>query len=389
MRFAIIGQSAEAVVLAESICAAHGQTIGACCVEGSLAAAMTERGIVFSQVASPEEAIIGAGVEVVVVAEADVDLSMSLVRQASQADCHVIVIPPDEVSTAYSFELHLLLDESRFGIIPLTGRWYVQLDTISGGELGENIQQLSMELPLTDDAVELQRWQLRAVDALCGCGFEYTRITALDVPGADGALLSRSVTLAASDASDVQVPPGILTLRKGPPLHVFTPSGSERETAVASGAQLVVTRTNGEELRIATALPDPAGSACHSDDGTFAVRLVEHLVDRDQCQRHMEQFSNTLEMAAGLQKSLRRRRTVDVYFDGISERSAFKTQMTAIGCGVLTYVIFGMVGFLIMAKLTDLPPLMLQIARIVWIAPVVLFLLAQLLLPLARERRKA
>ncbi len=389
MRFAIIGQSAEAVVLAESICAAKGKSIGACCVEGSLAAAMTERGIVYSQVGSPEEAMIGAGVEVVVVAEADVDLSMSRVRQASQADCHVIVIPPDEVSTAYSFELHLLLDESQFGIIPLTGRWCVRSDAMSGHELGENIQQLSIELPLTEDAAELQRWQLRAVDALCGCGFQYTRITALDVPGADGALLSRSVTLAASDASDVQVPPGILTLRKGPPLPVFTPSGSERESGTAIGAPLVVTRTNSEEHRIVTALPDPAANACHSDDGTLAARLVEHLVDRDQCQRHMEQFSNTLEMAAGLQKSLRRRRTVDVYFDGISERSAFKTQMTAIGCGVLTYVIFGMVGFLIMAKLIDLPPLMLQIARIVWIAPVVLFLLAQLLLPLARERRKA
>ncbi|MCP4512313.1 MAG: hypothetical protein GY826_38590, partial [Fuerstiella sp.] len=96
----------------------------------------------------------------------------------------------------------------------------------------------------------------------------------------------------------------------------------------------------------------------------------------------------TLEMTAGLKKSLRRRRTVDVYFDGISERSAFKTQMTAMGCGVLTYVIFGMVAFLIMAKLTDLPPLILQLARIVWVAPVVLFLLAQFLLPLARERRK-
>jgi hypothetical protein len=103
----------------------------------------------------------------------------------------------------------------------------------------------------------------------------------------------------------------------------------------------------------------------------------------------MDQFSNTLEMTAGLEKSLRRRRTIDVYFDGISERSAFKTQMTAIGCGVLTYVILGMVAFLIMAQLTSLPPMFLQIARIVWIAPVVLFLFAQFLLPLARERRKS
>ena len=140
--------------------------------------------------------------------------------------------------------------------------------------------------------------------------------------------------------------------------------------------------------RIATALQSPADDGFRPNDGLLVTRLLEHLTDQNKCQSHMEQFSNTLELTAGLDKSLRRRRTIDVYFDGISERSAFKTQMTAIGCGVLTYVILGMVGFLIMAQLTSLPPLVLQIARIVWIAPVVLFLLAQFLLPLARERRR-
>ena len=388
MRFAIIGQLAEAGLLADSICAATDHQVGPCCVAGRLAEALADRGITFSLVASPEEAIIDAGVDVVVVADADVDASMSLARQASQADCHVIVIPPDEVSTAYSFELHLLLDESQFGVIPLTGRWYVPSDTGSACEVGGNIQQLSMELPLTDDDSELDRWQLRAVDALCSFGFEYSRVTALDVPGADGRLLSRSVTLAASDASDVHVPPGILTFRKGSPLQVFTSSGDEKGSRAVSDAQLLITRSSGEERRIVTALPDPAGSTSPSEDSALAARLADHLADTNECQRHMEQFSNTLEMTAGLKKSLRRRRTVDVYFDGISERSAFKTQMTAMGCGVLTYVIFGMVAFLIMAKLTDLPPLILQLARIVWVAPVVLFLLAQFLLPLARERRK-
>ncbi|HIK95532.1 MAG TPA: hypothetical protein EYG03_26605, partial [Planctomycetes bacterium] len=367
MRFAIIGQSAEAIVLADSIRATTAHQIGPCCVAGSLAAAMTGRGIAFSLVASPEEAIIDSGVDVVVVAEANVDTSISVARQASQADRHVLVIPPDEVSTAYSFELHLLLDESNFGIVPLTGRWYVAFDQPSTEEMRENVQQLSLNLPLTDDEADQRRRQLRGVDALCGCGYEYTRVTALDVPGADGRLLSRTVTLSASDASDVQVPPGILTFRNE------RPRNSESDQSTTNDTRLVVTKTDGTEHHITTALQSPAGSGFQSEDGTLVTRLVDHLTDRDKCQSHMDQFSNTLEMTAGLEKSLRRRRTIDDYFDGISERSAFKTQMTAIGCGVLTYVIFGMVGFLIMAQLTSLPPLVLQIARIVWIAPVVLF----------------
>ncbi|MCP4512623.1 MAG: hypothetical protein GY826_40205, partial [Fuerstiella sp.] len=103
MRFAIIGQSAEAVVLADSIRAATVHQLGPCCVAGSLAAAMTARGIAFPLVASPEDAIIDSGVDVVVVAETNVDTSISVARQASQTDRHVLVIPPDEVSTAYSF----------------------------------------------------------------------------------------------------------------------------------------------------------------------------------------------------------------------------------------------------------------------------------------------
>ena len=88
----------------------------------------------------------------------------------------------------------------------------------------------------------------------------------------------------------------------------------------------------------------------------------------------------------GLAKSLRRRRTIDVHFDGVSERSAFKTQMTAIGCGVLTYLLFGLVAFLVIATVATLPPWALQLGRILWIYPLVLFLFAQFLLPLARER---
>ncbi|MCP4787937.1 MAG: hypothetical protein GY903_34460 [Fuerstiella sp.] len=388
MRFAIIGQSAEAVVLADSIRAATVHQLGPCCVAGSLAAAMTARGIAFPLVASPEDAIIDSGVDVVVVAETNVDTSISVARQASQTDRHVLVIPPDEVSTAYSFELHLLLDESNLGILPLTGRWYAEVDPASAEQMRENVQQLSLDLPLSDDTADLRRLQLHGVDTLCGCGYEYTRVTAVDVPGADGQLLSRSVTLSASDASSLQVPPGILTFRKELPLKVFTPADFQRDQPAASETKLVITRTDGTEQHITTALQTAAGSRIRPEDGVLVTRLVDHLTNRDKCQSDMDQFSNTLEMTAGLEKSLRRRRTIDVYFDGISERSAFKTQMTAIGCGVLTYVIFGMVAFLIMAQLTSLPPLALQIARIVWIAPVVLFLFAQFLLPLARERPK-
>jgi hypothetical protein len=103
----------------------------------------------------------------------------------------------------------------------------------------------------------------------------------------------------------------------------------------------------------------------------------------------MELLSNSLELLEGLDKSFRRRRTVDVYLDSVSERAVFKTQMTAIGCGVLGYLMFGMVAYLMIAQLLKPSPAVLNVARILWIAPLVLFLIAQLLLPLARDRAPA
>jgi hypothetical protein len=60
--------------------------------------------------------------------------------------------------------------------------------------------------------------------------------------------------------------------------------------------------------------------------------------------------------------------------------------MTAMGCGVLTFMMLGMVAYLIVAQLVPLPDVVLHILRILWVAPLVLFLIAQALLPLARDR---
>jgi hypothetical protein len=83
---------------------------------------------------------------------------------------------------------------------------------------------------------------------------------------------------------------------------------------------------------------------------------------------------------------LRRRRTVDVHFDSGSEKGVFKSQMTAMGCGILTFMMFGMVAYLILAQLVTLPDVVLHTLRVLWVAPLVLFLIAQTLLPIARDR---
>lgn len=368
MRFAIVGDCIEAVFAAEAIHAAATHEIQSGCVADALAAAMTQRVAGCVMVSSPEEAILDPECDAVLVAATNVDQSIALARQASQAGRHVVVVSPEDVSTAYSFELHLLLDESEKGIVPLSGRWYVD-ESIGSLQKDGDVQQISLSLLLSP--ADLPTQQLLGVDALCGCGFVFSQVTALDLPGADGELLSRSITLAASASAEQKAPPAVLS---------FT-NDADGETA------WIVARATGRASRkLTTALPVPSSCRDAVLQRRMLERITERLEDNDACQRGMEQFSNSLELMEGLQKSLRRRRTVDVHFDGVSERSAFKTQMTAIGCGVLTYLMFGLVAFLIVAQLATFPPWVLKIGRIAWITPLVLFLLAQFLLPLARER---
>ncbi|MEZ6130489.1 MAG: hypothetical protein R3C59_17525 [Planctomycetaceae bacterium] len=368
MRFVVAGDCVEAVFLAEAMAVSDQHQLLTASVTDEVALAMSGRGISYTLVNSPEEAVLDPACEAVLVAASDVDQSMALVRQASQAGRHVIVIPPKNVSTAFSFELHLLLDESERGIVPLCGRWYV--DWPDGNvSLKTDVQQLSLSFPLVSD--NRDHAQLAGVDALCGCGWAFSQVTALDVRGADGQLLSRSIMLAASEASERNVPPATLSFSAD---------------AGVDSAAVVVRPANGENRRYVTALPTPETVSNAKLQAGVLSRIVARLSDETACQAGMEAFSNTLELMEGVEKSLRRRRTVDVYFDGVSERSAFKTQMTAIGCGVLSYLMFGLIAFLIVAKVANLPSWALQVGRILWITPLVLFLLAQLLLPLARER---
>ncbi len=52
-------------------------------------------------------------------------------------------------------------------------------------------------------------------------------------------------------------------------------------------------------------------------------------------------------------RSLVRRRTVELQFESTSERSQFKTHMTTVGCGLLLYTMFGLIGLLFVGRMFD------------------------------------
>lgn len=59
------------------------------------------------------------------------------------------------------------------------------------------------------------------------------------------------------------------------------------------------------------------------------------------------------EFGAVADRSLLKRRTLPVHFEEASERSQFKSQMAAIGCGALLWTMFGMIAMLAVAAVAD------------------------------------
>jgi len=94
------------------------------------------------------------------------------------------------------------------------------------------------------------------------------------------------------------------------------------------------------------------------------------------------EFVHAMELVEATQQSIRRRRTVDLYFDMTSERSQFKTQMAALGCGVLMLTLFLLVVVLMLGQM--LSPEAMKWARILAFAPLFIYLALQIIIVLAR-----
>jgi hypothetical protein len=333
-------------------------------VYGPLADALSQAQLAVSQVASPEAACVGADGGLVAIAESTADASVRLARVAAQSGRHVLIFEPHDVSPAWAFELQLLLDESSTAIVPVSGR---MLREQAGA--GENatmpaiagIRQIQLELsvPLPVEDNEAQ-WQRQALDIVSTLGISYSSVIAVEQRATDGSLLQRTLTLGASADSQSATPPAVILLRP------------EQQ---ANQDRMVITSEGG--ARYEEAIPKSVA----------LMPMLERLVnDRARLISWMSQCALSLELDYAARRSLKKRRAIDVHHDSGSERSVFKSQMTAIGCMILLLMMFGMVAYLVIATVFTPSDTVLRFLRGLWIAPAVLYLLAQLLLPIARDR---
>lgn len=372
MQVSIVGQNPEAVDLLSSLARADGWQLRSGFVANELQVALAAAGLAVPPAPSVEDACVGTGTAtgLVVIAEQDGEQSLRLVRIAVQSGNHVFVLPPRDVSPAWGFELQLIQDEAATTVIPdcgLTWPGTGDLSRIQAQLAASGIRQVAVDVSAVNAADST--WARARQDALClaaATGIRYSSVLAVDQTAPNGEMIQRTLNLGSSRESELAVPPAVITIRpdSGPP------------GAAPIRMRFRVTNLQGDEVEI------PVPGLGH--DG---ARICEQLIGSpDAARRWMALFTTMLELDAAAVRSLKRRRAIDVHFDSGSERSVFKSQMTAMGCLVLMLMMVGLVSYLIIAQLFDLSPGMLRLLRALWIAPAVLYLLAQLLLPVARDR---
>ena len=314
---------------------------------------------------------------------------LDAIRQFAAASQPLLFLPQADQGSTYIYELSLVRDDNHVLICPAF--WHhcdqalIRLrEQIRSGSLGpprllqfDRIFQDSGTSGLVSLA-RLDRAQLHDFDLLRWLVGDYDQVTALRTGATPDGVITQSVKLAgrqipestwsgiagAADSCRITIHAenGRAQLEYGPGLNEWVLVEADGQRAV--GSKQTAVRQFLDQL--AKSLP-AAGSNPRSNLPAEWPELVKAFETVDATHR-----------------SVTRRRTIELHFEPMSERAIFKTQMTAIGCGVLVGTFLLSLAYLAIASTIPLPHMILLILRSLVFAPLVIFLLLQILYPLAR-----
>ncbi|MFV0441974.1 MAG: hypothetical protein ACK5Q5_00230 [Planctomycetaceae bacterium] len=218
------------------------------------------------------------------------------------------------------------------------------------GELGDlQVVQFEREVDcraepqpqrLTTDVVN--HWYFQDVDLLRLVGGDFVRVTAVPLaPDAQGCR-RMTITLGTDGTAETvwSLLPGDrhdwkLTISGTRGTAELRQSGLNPVELVVGGVRQNTVGPDGREA-VLRSLLQPGKSVGNvtgpSAEGVFPETLAVPV---------WSDFVRAADLLEGYQRSLRRRRTIDLHLDSHSERSQFKTQMTTIGCGILTWAFLG------------------------------------------------
>ena len=308
-------------------------------------------------------------------------------RRLAGAGHPLLVVPLAGMGLAFVHELSLIRDDTGASLYPMLTRRFdpatLRLTAILHQQelnrrrlirlvrrVGVRVSQESMQVFASD--ADVRSALLEDIDLIRFLGGEYNRVTAIHSGVRDAGFAEATVTLSGPDTPDA-----VLIYRAADEAAWTLEVECDSGRAVLSGTG----EFDNPQLECSNELNIllPADKAENA-----VVQLLDSLEpttqDRISNRTNWTDLTRAFEIVEATRESLRRRRTVDVYFEQTSERSLFKTQMAAVGCGVLSWTLAGSVLYLVIASAVKLPKVVLQIARGLWLLPLVVFIALQLLL---------
>jgi hypothetical protein len=389
MDFALLGTGHETLSLIRAIVADPSHRLVAYATDEGSTPDVLRLAPGARRLAGPSELMGLSGLQAVIVDSSDPD-TLEVVKQLAGNSVALLLCPRADHGIEFIYQLGLIRDEQpgSFRLYPIRPLrlhpFVVRLRTILiSGELGRVHQlQWQRDIPVATgpsqpcllSAAQIDEELLRDTDLLKVLAGEFDQITALQVGDPDQGIIQATVSLGGKEAL-----PSHWAGRGAPD------SSAWKLTIVGDAAQVTLNGDNNPATITWTSTQN--GQSQASETMTFdwgAAVLEDFSIGSAAGPATTEIWANNLhrsfDLLEGAHRSLRRKRTVDLYFDTPSERSNFKSTMTAVGCSLLMLTLLTILmglGAGAVAKDLNLPPVFMQIVRILVFAPLFLFLLLQ------------
>lgn len=313
--------------------------------------------------------------------------TLDVAKQLAANSVAILVVPRAAHGIEFIYQLGLIRDEQPdlFRLYPIRP-WrshplVLRLrESLQESRLGRVHQvewqrEIPVDTPVSEPALltksQVDEALLADADWLKFVAGEFDQVTALRTGNEEQGIVQASVSMAGQEASPAQ-------------WSCRGTHGDSTWKLVVTGAAGNIALSGSEDLGTirwqSTVLNKVEDETLAYDYGPSILAEFQTGLTAADSGKWADDLNRIFDLLEGVHRSLRRRRTVELYFDTPSERSNFKTQMTAVGCGVLMLTLVTIVmglGAGIVATELKLPPVFMQIIRVLVFAPLFIFLLLQ------------
>lgn len=373
MNLALLGDDPTILPLLMAVSRSNVHRLSVAALPGRLAPDLSTRLPQVRQTDRWDQLLVDTSIEAVIVAgrsEAALEAARRLASEGKP-----LFLWPHGGETAFAYELSLVRDDAKAPLVPLFPLRFdpaisALKDRIAAGELGRILHlqwerriaaESSLVVPLLRPE-DMEEQLAGDADILRALGGNYDRVTALRTGVVDDRASSATVTLSGDNLPEATWQ-----------LNAVAATPSTAEPSGTAPWTLTVVGTTGRA--------SVTSDAARID---FDKLFRKEAPEAKPVGGGWSDLLRVCETVDAARRSLKRRRTIDLHFETASERSQFKTQMTAIGCGVLFLTLLLVGAVMLVGSAFDVPPAVMKIARVLAFAPLFVFLALQLLIVVAR-----